>query len=111
MDVFGLRNRLIKDYADYIQSFINIKDERVRAYIEDTLNKGFLWPDPLIQMNPAFEAGEWIDDLVDQRILNEECGRVFRIKVDQNDNGDPLRPHRHQADAIRPAPKQAQTMC
>jgi hypothetical protein len=49
MDVFGLRNRLIKDYADYIQSFINIKDLRVHDYVEDALNRGLLWPDPLIQ--------------------------------------------------------------
>jgi len=24
MDVFGLRNRLVQNYSDYIQSFINI---------------------------------------------------------------------------------------
>jgi len=71
MDVFGLRNPLIKGYADYIQSFIHIKDSRVREYVEDTLTKGFLWPDPLIQMNPAFEAGEWIDELVDQGVLHQ----------------------------------------
>jgi len=71
MDVFGLRNRLIKDYADYIQSFINIKDSRVREYVENTLTKGFLWPDPLIQMNPAFEAGEWIGELFDPSVLRE----------------------------------------
>ena len=103
MDVFGLRNRLIEDYADYIQSFIHIKDNRIREYVENTLTKGFLWPDPLIQMNPAFEAGEWIDELVDQGPLNEECSRIFRLKADQNDNGDPLRLHRHQADAIKAA--------
>ena len=45
MDVFGLRNRLIKDYADYIQRFINIKDTRVQTYVKDILTKGFLWPD------------------------------------------------------------------
>ena len=101
MDVFGLRNRLIQDYSDYIQSFINIKDARVRDYVEDTLTKGFLWPDPLIQMNPAFEAGEWIDELVDQRILHEECARIFRIKADKDDKGDPLRLHRHQVYGIK----------
>jgi len=103
MDVFGLRNRLIQDYSDYIQSFINIKDARVREYVEDNLTKGFLWPDPLIQMNPAFEAGEWIDELVDQGILHEECSRIFRIKADKDDNGNPLRLHRHQTDAIKAA--------
>jgi hypothetical protein len=58
MDVFGLRNRLIQDYSDCIQSFINIKDTRFREYVENTLSKGFLWADPLIQINHAFEAEE-----------------------------------------------------
>ena len=29
MDVFALRERLIDDYAEYIQSFIRIKDPRI----------------------------------------------------------------------------------
>jgi len=34
MDIFDLRNRLVKDYADYIQSFILIQNERIRENVE-----------------------------------------------------------------------------
>jgi hypothetical protein len=60
----------------------------VRTYVDDALKRGLLWPDPLTQMNPAFEAGEWIDELVDQGFLHEECRRIFRIKADHSLNRD-----------------------
>ena len=76
MDIFGLRNRLVKDYADYIQSFILIQDERLREHVDENLGNGFLWPDPLIQLNPSFQTGEWIDELTQKGVLHEECGRA-----------------------------------
>ena len=103
MDIFSLRDSLIKDYADYIQSFIHIQDERVRAHVDENLANGLLWPDPLIQLNPSFKSGERIDELVDQEILHEECRRIFRLKEKSQEEGKPLRLHRHQADAVRAA--------
>ena len=103
MDIFGLRDRLVQDYSDYIQSFILIQDPRVRGYVGQELANGLLWPEPLIQMNPSFEPGEWIDELVQQGILHEECSRIFRIKEDPDKEGKPLRLHRHQSDAVKAA--------
>ena len=103
MNIFALRDRLVKDYADYVQSFILIQDERIRNHVDENLEDGFLWPDPLIQMNPSFEPGEWIDELVQQEILHEECSRIFRIKQDPQEEGKPLRLHRHQSDAVKAA--------
>jgi ATP-dependent helicase YprA (DUF1998 family) len=103
MDVFRLRNRLIQDYASYVRSFIQIRDERLREYVGRVLDEGLLWPEPLIQLNPSFEPGEWIDDLVNQGVLHTECSRIFRIKSNPKDDGRPLRLHRHQVDAIRAA--------
>ena len=65
MDVFALRDRLIEDYSSYIRSFINIQDQRVAEYVRQELERGLLWPDPLIQLNPSFEPGPWVDDLAD----------------------------------------------
>ena len=103
MNIFGLRDRLVKDYADYVQSFILIQDKRIRNQVEENLEDGFLWPDPLIQMNPSFEPGEWIDELVQQEILHEECSRIFRTEKDWQEGGKPLRLHRHQSDAVKAA--------
>ena len=58
MDVFDLRNRVIGEYADYVGSFVSIRDERIRAHVDEQMQSGILWPDPLVQLNPAFEPGE-----------------------------------------------------
>lgn len=103
MDVFGLRGKLVGDYSSYVRSFVRIHDERVRGYVDDSLGKGLLWPDPLIQLNPSFEPGEYIDELVQQGILYEDCSRVFCLNKDQDSAGKPLRLHRHQSDALKAA--------
>jgi ATP-dependent helicase YprA (DUF1998 family) len=103
MNVFALRQRLVDDYQAFITSFLTVADQRIRAHVDDALAAGLLWPDPLIQLNPAFEPGEWIDELVSAGVLHPECGRVFRIKPDLHGQGRSLRLHRHQADAVRVA--------
>lgn len=64
MNVFELRQRLVDDYGAFIASFFQIAEPRVREHVEQSLAAGLLWPDPLIQLNPSFEPGEPIDDLV-----------------------------------------------
>jgi ATP-dependent helicase YprA (DUF1998 family) len=103
MEVFELRNRLIGDYAKFVRSFIAIRDKRIADYVGHELKVGALWPDPLIQLNPSFEPGETIDELVDQGVLHNECRHIFRLKSGPTDSGRSLRLHRHQADAVRVA--------
>ncbi len=103
MDVFALRNTLLDDYREYIGSFIQIQDFRIREYVEQNLDAGLLWPEPLIQLNPSFEPGEWIDELAAQNVLHSECARIFRRDKDNPEyhgRGLPLRLHRHQSEAI-----------
>jgi ATP-dependent helicase YprA (DUF1998 family) len=102
MDVFHLRRQLIDDYSNYIGSFIHIKDARISDYVRRELEAGTLWPDPLIQLNPTFEPGAWIDDLVDNGRLHPLCRDIFRLKA-AGGRSDPLRLHKHQADAISAA--------
>ena len=102
MDVFALRDKLIRDYATYIESFIHIGDDRVREHVDGELDAGLLWPDPLLQLNPSFEPGAWIDDLVDGGKLHPLCRDIFRLKP-TNKPDKPLRLHRHQAEAIQAA--------
>src|SRR5437764_5725599 len=104
MNIFEFRNRLIGDYASYIQSFIQIRDPHISSYIQQKLREGVLWPEPLIQLNPLFARGESIDQLVTQGILHRECARVFRKdKSEDDDRGHPLRLHMHQSEAMRVA--------
>ncbi len=106
MDVFKLRSRLIRDFGDYVTSFIHISDDRVRELVDTALESGLLWPDPLIQLNPSFEPGGWVDELCDEGLLVDECRRIFRKDKDDpacQGVGRALRLHKHQADAIRAA--------
>src|SRR3954451_871844 len=105
MDVFKLRERLVDDYGDYTRSFLTFSDERIASKVEAELDAGLLWPDPLIQLNPSYEAGGLIDDLVDRGLLHQGCGPVFRRDKDKDDTpgGLPLRLHRHQVDALEAA--------
>ena len=105
MDVFRLRNELIEDYESYIKSFININDDRIREAVDKELTEGLLWPDPLIQINPNFEPGRSIDELVNANILHDACRKIFRRKKNQNDFGDELNLHKHQEDALLTAQK------
>src|SRR5438093_1262566 len=78
MDVFGLRDRVISDYSDYVRSFIRIKDEAIHAYVDEQLGQGRLWPDPLVQLNPSFEPGATVEELAARGVLADECRRIFR---------------------------------
>ncbi|HLG76364.1 MAG TPA: DEAD/DEAH box helicase, partial [Ktedonobacteraceae bacterium] len=102
MNVFDLRQQLIDDYSSYIKSFIRIRDPRISEYVEQKLfREGALWPEPLIQLNPLFEAGKTIDKLVEEGILHPGCRQIFRREKDKDPAGLPLRLHRHQEEAIR----------
>jgi len=105
MDAFEVRRQLVADYAEYIRGFIHIRDQKIRDHVERGLASGLLWPDPLIQLNPAFEPGDSIDELVEDRILHDECANVFQKdkQPGPNNAGKALRLYKHQSDAIRVA--------
>ena len=105
MDAFEVRRQLVADYAEYIRGFIHIRDAKIRDHVESGLASGLLWPDPLIQLNPAFEPGDSIDELVEDRILHDECANVFQKDKQPwpNNAGKALRLYKHQSDAIRVA--------
>lgn len=100
MDVFDLRNELIREYEDYVRSFIEPLDTRIRDCIDEEFGRGSLWPEPLIQLNPAFEPGGRIDELVARGLLHPTCQDIFRRKG-KGDTGETLLLHRHQVDAIQ----------
>ena len=101
MDVFTLRESLVKDYQEYTSSFIKIGDPRIEAFVTGRLNDGELWPEPLLQLNPNYRAGGSVDDLVREDVLHKECSRIFRRgKSEENHRGEPLIFHQHQQEAI-----------
>jgi ATP-dependent helicase YprA (DUF1998 family) len=104
MDVFALREKLVGDYRRYAESFLTIRDERIDSHVQAKMGEGLLWPDPPLQLNPAFEPGGFIDELADEGVLQDECRRIFRAaKSDTDPVGRSIGLHKHQADAIRAA--------
>lgn len=101
MDVFRLRDCVVDDYRSYVSSFIRIRDPRIKAEVERCLKEGLLWPDPMIQMNPSYQDGDSLDELVAEKILHPECLNIFRRGKGQGEQGIPLRLYKHQVDAIR----------
>ena len=57
IDVFQLRDNVIHNYAQYVRSFVQIREHRLSEFVEQSLTDEALWPQPLIQMNPSFEPG------------------------------------------------------
>src|SRR5690242_4853090 len=94
MDVFRLRNQVVGDYSSYIGSFLKILDSRIDQFVKDKLVKGVLWPDPLLQLSPAYQSAQTVEQLVKEGILHPSCGNLFRAK------GKSLLLHQHQRTAI-----------
>jgi superfamily II DNA/RNA helicase/very-short-patch-repair endonuclease len=101
MQVFQFRDGVVGDYSSYIKSFINVANDRIRQTVDESLAQGLLWRDPLVQLNPTFQAGGSVDDLVKAGKLHAECQKIFRRgKKEIGGAGLPLNLHLHQEQAI-----------
>jgi len=107
MDIFKYRNALVSDYSDYISSFVSIRDERIKTVAQEELKADLLWPDPLIQLNPAFEPAATVASLAKTGVLHKECSKIFALNKTPSSEGKPLRLYTHQEEATtqsRPNP-------
>lgn len=104
MDAFEIHRRLISDYRQFTEGFVDIRDERVRSVVAEQSAKGSQWPAPWVALNPSFASGGRVDELVRADLLHAECERIFRIKADEHDHGrEPITLHRHQREAVEVA--------
>ena len=104
MDVFEVRDQLVEDYRQFTSAFVDIRDERTRAFATARLAEGAQWPDPWLSLNPSFATGGTVGELVDEGLLHPECERIFRVKNNASDpGGSALTFHRHQREAIEAA--------
>jgi ATP-dependent helicase YprA (DUF1998 family) len=89
-DVFGLRDRVVSEYREYVESFIHVRDPRVNGYVRNMLEGGELWPNAVLQLNPAYESAETLGELADNGVIAAGTARFF---------GRDIRLHRHQREA------------
>ncbi len=90
-DVFALRNQVVEEYRQYVESFVNVLDEGIHQFVRDRLKEGHLWPDAVLQLNPAYELGLTLDQLAAEGMITRETARFF---------GPSLRLYRHQQEAL-----------
>ncbi|WP_055627826.1 DEAD/DEAH box helicase [Streptomyces hirsutus] len=104
MDVFELHRKLVADYRQFTESFVGIRDPRIREAVERDLAEGGQWPDAWLSINPLFEPGGSVDELVKRQLLHPECSKIFRTGKDaEGSPGVPISFHRHQREAIEVA--------
>jgi superfamily II DNA/RNA helicase len=95
-DVFALRDHVVREYREYVESFIHIRDQRIERFVQDMLAQGELWPDAVLQLNPGYEPADTLVDLAAAGMIGSETARFF---------GPKILLHRHQADAVAAAHK------
>ncbi|GEA81416.1 superfamily II DNA/RNA helicase [Cellulomonas uda] len=104
MDVFRIRDRLIADYRSFTSGTVEVRDRRISEHVTKLLDGGEQWPDPWLSLNPSFETGGTVADLVAEGVLHPENARIFRVKKHADDPGSAtLTLHRHQREAIEAA--------
>lgn len=97
--IFDLHSQILKDYRDFVHSFIQIADDRAREFIEQALmEEERLWPEPLLQLSPAYKRVATVDELAQRGLIHPETARIFR-----NKEGKPLHLYQHQVEAIERA--------
>ncbi len=97
MSIFDLHKRVLADYGDFVKSFVNIADGRLRAFVDQMLEQEQkLWPEPLVQLSPAYRREGTVEELAKEGLLHEETARIFRRA-----DGRSFRLFRHQVEAIR----------
>ncbi len=87
MDVFSVREQLVEDYRSFTSGFVEVRDPLIRAFVGRQLAEGVQWPDPWLSLNPSFETGGTVADLVAEGLLHPECERIFRRQGGPDDPG------------------------
>ncbi|OBY29171.1 DEAD/DEAH box helicase, partial [Mycolicibacter kumamotonensis] len=95
MDAFGVLHEVLDDYRNFVTGFLEIKDDEIRTKVESEIEDGLLWPEPWLALNPAFESGGTVDELVKREVLYPDAETIFRAA-----SGQPITFHRHQSDAF-----------
>jgi len=99
VNIFELDKALVDRYASFARSFSAIRAPEIDQQVRSIYEKGRFWPDPLITINPRFEAGKSIDELVVSGDVAPELASIFAAGPDRT----PIRLHRHQERAVAKA--------
>lgn len=101
MDVFSLRDTVVGEYRQFATSFTTIFAADLREQIDAIYADERYWPEPLIQLNPSYQRGKTVAEMVAGGVLEPACAEIFRTdRTESSPRGEPLPLHLHQQQAI-----------
>jgi len=101
MDVFSLDEQLLAQYTGFARSFTRIRSSELQSKVDALYAGRQFWPEPLIQLNPHYEDGGTLLDLVGEDGLSKDCAAIFtNPRAEPTASDKSLRLRRHQEQAI-----------
>ena len=97
MKAFQFDHTVVDNYARFSRSFTAIRASDLQEAISREYDEGRFWPDALLSINPRYETGPTVDDLVGSGDLEPETAQIFQF------GSTPIRFYRHQGQAIAKA--------
>ncbi len=89
-NLFDIHRNIMKDYRDYIESFLNIENKEIASFVTEKFNEGSFWKKPLIQFNPSFEIIGEINKSELASQVNPTLHKIINFPL-----------YRHQIEAIK----------
>ena len=106
MDVFTLHDKLIQEYRAFTGGGVVIRDDCAADRLREDLEAKNQWPDPWLSLNPFFDTGGAVHELVQEGLLHEETARIFQKGKTEHSTtckGERITFHRHQRQAVEAA--------
>ena len=87
MDVFDLDDSLMGDYARFARSFSLIRAPDIKNSVDALYASGRFWPEPLVSINPRYEAGASVDELVEDGTLHPHTAKARALRASHRRRG------------------------
>ena len=100
-DIFEFRNGLVENYKKFSTSFASPRSTDIASKVQAAYDEGRFWPDPLIQINPNYRKGAFIDELARQGNVEPETAQIFQTgKQEDPPCPKPIQLYCHQTAAL-----------
>ena len=101
-DIFEFRNGLVENYKKFSTSFASPRSTDIASKVQAAYDdEGRFLPDPLIQINPNYRKGAFIDELARQGNVEPETAQIFQTdKQEDPPCPKPIQLYCHQTAAL-----------
>ncbi len=81
LDVFDLRDAVVREYEQFATSFTTIHASDIRDQVDAIYAQKRYWPEPLIQVNPNYKRSTTVAALVAEGQLDPGCEQIFPLSL------------------------------